>query len=120
MCQGSFRAAGTTSFVLLFSLLMAEAAPTITSFTPALGKPGTQVVISGSAFSMATQVKFDTAVADFNPASDGQMVATVPLDATTGPIRVTNPSGLGNSSANFTVAPRIAKLDPTRGATNTT
>src|SRR5213592_3371764 len=102
MCQGSFRAAGTTSFVLLFSLLMAEAAPTVTSFTPALGKPGTQVVINGSGFSTATQVKFDTAVADFTAVSDNQMLATVPVDATTGPIRVTNPSGLGNSSSNFT------------------
>src|SRR6266487_5840471 len=120
MRQGSFRAAGTTSFVFLFSLLVAEAAPTVTSFTPALGKPGTQVVISGSGFSTATQVKFDTAVADFSAASDNQMVATVPGDAATGPIRVTNPSGLGNSSSNFTVAPRITELDPARGATNTT
>src|SRR5207244_10242121 len=30
-----------------------------------------------------------------------------------------NPSGLGHSSSNFIVAPRITKLDPTRGATNT-
>src|SRR6266487_5634402 len=104
MCQGSFRAVGMASFVFLFSLLMAEAAPTVTSFTPALGKPGTQVVISGSGFSTATEVKFDTAFADFSAASDKQMVATVPLDATTGPIRVTNPTGLGNSSANFAAA----------------
>src|SRR6058998_3938339 len=120
MRQGHFRAAGTASFVFLFSFLMAEAAPTIASFAPALGKPGTQVIIRGSGFSTATEVKFDTAFADFSAASDSQMVATVPQDATTGPIRVTNPSGLGNSSSNFTVAPRIAKLDPTRGATNTT
>src|SRR2546428_7823013 len=118
MRQGHFRAAGTASFVFLFSLLMAEAAPTITSFTPALGKPGTQVIIRGSGFSTATEVKFDTAFADFSAASDSQMVTTVPVDATTGPIRVTNPSGLGNSISNFTEAPSIAKLDPTRRATN--
>src|SRR5216117_1063102 len=120
MRQGSFRPAGTASFVFLVCLLTAEAAPTVTSFTPALGKPGTQIVISGSGFSTATQVKFDTAVADFSAASDNRMVATVPGDATTGPIRVTNPTGPGNSSASFTVAPRITDLDPTRGATNTT
>src|SRR6266567_3804366 len=120
MRQGSFRAAGTASFVFLFSLLMAEAAPTVTSFTPALGKPGTQVVINGSGFSAATEVKFDTGFADFSAASDNQMVATVPVDATTGPIRVTNPTGAGNSSATFIIAPRITELDPTRGATNTT
>src|SRR6266487_6262144 len=120
MRQGSFRAAGTASFVFLFSLLLAEAAPTVTSFTPVLGKPGTQVVINGSGFSTATEVKFDTAFADFSAVSDNQMVATVPADATTGPIRVTNPTGAGSSSANFTVAPRITELDPARGATNTT
>ena len=120
MRQGSFRPAGTASFVFLVCLLTAEAAPTVTSFTPALGKPGTQVVISGSGFSTATQVKFDSAVADFSAASDNQIVTTVPGDATTGPIRVTNPSGLGNSSSNFAVAPRISELDPTRGAINTT
>src|SRR5436190_5101739 len=119
MWKGSFRAAGTTSFVFLFSLLVAEAAPTVTSFTPALGKPGTQVVISGSGFSTATGVNFDTAFADFSAVSDNQMVATVPVDATTGPIRVTNPTGAGSSIANFTVAPRITELNPTRGATNT-
>ena len=119
MRQGSFCVAGMAVFVFLFSLLMAEAAPTVTSFTPALGKPGTQVVINGSGFSTATQVTFDTVVADFTAASDNQMVATVPVDAMTGPIRVTNPSGLGNSSSNFSVAPRITELDPPRGATNT-
>src|SRR2546425_58980 len=119
MRQGSFCVAGMAIFVFLFSLLMAEAAPTVTSFTPALGKPGTQVVINGSGFSTATQVTFDTVVADFTAASDNQMVATVPVDAMTGPIRVTNPSGLGNSSSNFSVAPRITELDPPRGATNT-
>src|SRR6266496_5502200 len=115
MWKGSFRAAGTTSFVFLFSLLVAEAAPTVTGFTPALGKPGTQIVISGSGFSTATEVKFDTAFADFSAASDSQMVATVPVDATSGPIRVTNPTGLGNSSATFLVGPRITEFDPTRG-----
>src|SRR5438132_361266 len=84
MCQGSFRAAGTASFVFLFGLSMAETAPTVNSFTPALGKPGTQVVINGSGFSTATEVKFDTAFSDFSAASDNQMVATVPVDATTG------------------------------------
>src|SRR2546425_3287391 len=120
MRQGSIGAVGAASFVFLFSLLMAEAVPTVISFAPALGKPGTQVVINGSGFSTATQVKFDTAVADFSAASDNQMVATVPADATTGPIRVTNTTGPGNSSATFLVAPRITEFDPTRGATNST
>src|SRR6185503_1571581 len=120
MRQGSSCPAGAASFVFLFSLLLAEAAPTVTSFTPALGTPGTQVVINGSGFLTVTEVKFGTAFADFAGASDNRMIATVPLDATTGPIRVTNPTGAVNSSATFMVAPRITELDPTRGATNTT
>ncbi len=108
------------NLVFLFSLLVAEAAPTVTSFTPVLGRPGIQVVINGSGFSTATEVEFDTAIADFNALSDNQLIAIVPVDATTGPIRVTNPTGPGNSGANFTVAPRITALDPARGATNTT
>src|SRR5262245_57584892 len=97
MRQWPFHTAITASFVFLFSWSLAEAAPTVTSFVPALGKPGTQVTINGSGFSTATQVRFDTAVADFSAASETQMIATVPPDATTGPIRVTNPTGLGNS-----------------------
>src|SRR5438552_239849 len=77
MRQGSFRAAGTASFVFLVGLLTAEAAPTVTSFTPVLGKPGTQVVISGSGFSTATQVKFDTAA---NPSPPGRR--TTPTEHT--------------------------------------
>jgi uncharacterized repeat protein (TIGR01451 family) len=120
MRQRRFRSANTASFVLLFTGLVGEAAPTVTDFTPALGKPGTQVVIRGSGFSTATEVKFDTAVADFSAASDGQMIATVPPDATSGPIRVTNPTGPGASISSFLVAPRISDLEPPRGATNTT
>ena len=74
MRQGSFCVAGMAIFVFLFSLLMAEAAPTVTSFTPALGKPGTQVVINGSGFSTATQVTFDTVVADFTAADRKSVV----------------------------------------------
>jgi len=119
MCQRCFRAAGTASFIFLLSLVMTKAASTVTSFAPAQGKPGTQVVISGSGFSTATEVKFDTAFADFTAASDNRMIATVPGDATSGPIRVTNPTGPGASSGNFLVAPRITLVDPARGATNT-
>ena len=105
---------------MLSALLTAQAAPSVTGFTPVLGKPGTQVVISGSGFSTATQVQFDSTVADFSAGSDNQIIATVPPDATTGPIRVTNPTGTGNSGASFFVAPRISELAPVRGATNTT
>ena len=96
----------------------AWAAPVVTGFSPTQGKPGTQVVITGSGFSAATVVTFNTASADFIVSSDTRMVATVPVDATIGPLRVTNPTGTAVSSASFIVAPRIIGFSPARSATN--
>src|SRR5712671_2145029 len=113
--------AGILALVLQFLLPAAAAAavPTVNIFSPMQGKPGTQVVINGSGFLAATLVTFDTTPADFIASSDTRMTATVPLDATPGPIRVTNPTGTGASSATFVVAPRITGFSPHRGATNT-
>src|SRR5882762_1759114 len=114
MRMRSLRPAGALALILQFYLTgpVAWAAPVVTSFSPAIGRPGTQVVINGSGFSTATQVKFDVEIADFNVASDTRMSATVPVDATSGQIRVTNPTGTGVSSGNFLVAPRISGFSP--------
>jgi uncharacterized repeat protein (TIGR01451 family) len=116
-----FHRARTTALILHLFLWtpLTWAAPTVGSFSPTQGKPGTQVVINGSGFSTATEVKFDTTLADFNATSDNRMVATVPVDATTGQIRVTNPTGVGASGGSFLVTPRISDFLPSRGATNT-
>src|SRR5207249_10776038 len=93
MRRRSLRFAGALALILQIYLAgpVTWAAPVVSSFSPATGRPGTQVVINGSGFSTATQVKFDTTIADFNVTSDARMAATVPLDATSGQIRVTNP-----------------------------
>jgi len=116
-----FHRAKTVALILQCSLWtpLTRAAPTVGSISPTQGKPGTQVVINGSGFSTATEVKFDTTLADFIATSDSRMVATVPVDATTGQIRVTNPTGVGASGGSFLVIPRISDLSPGRGATNT-
>ena len=121
MRRRSLRFAGALALILQIYLAgpVTWAAPIVSSFSPATGRPGTQVVINGSGFSTATQVKFDTTIADFNVTSDARMAATVPLDATSGQIRVTNPTGTGVSSGNFLVAPRISGFSPLRSATNT-
>src|SRR5437016_692710 len=98
---------------------VAWAAPVVTSFSPTQGKPGTQIVIIGSGFSTATLVKFNTSAADFTVSSDTRMMATVPGDATIGPLRVTNPTGTAVSGASFIVAPRISGFSPARSGTNT-
>jgi uncharacterized repeat protein (TIGR01451 family) len=97
----------------------ALAAPSVGSFSPTQGKPGTQVVINGSEFSAATKVAFNSTPADFIVTAANRIVATVPPDATTGKIRVSvSPALFGESSTSFLVAPRITEVDPLRSATN--
>ena len=78
--------------------------PSISSFTPNSGPPGTQVTINGNNFTGATQVAFNGVVASaFTVGSNTQISATVPTSATTGKIGVTTPDGTALSSGNFTV-----------------
>lgn len=108
-------------FIPLFCLtaMAAHAAPAVATFSPAMGQPGTQVIVSGSGFSTATIVQFDAAIADFVATADNRLVTTVPLNATTGKIRVTNPTGTGVSGPDFVVAPRITEFTPLRSAPGT-
>lgn len=78
--------------------------PSISSFTPNNGPPGTQVTINGNNFNGVTQVAFNGVVASaFSFVSNTQISATVPTSATTGTISVTTPEGAASSSSNFTV-----------------
>lgn len=79
------------------------AAPVVSSLSPTSGVRGIQVTITGANFSGATTVQFNGATAVFSVSTATQIMATVPAGATTGAITVTNPGGIGASSANFTV-----------------
>jgi len=81
----------------------AGALPVISSFTPASGPAGTTVTINGSAFTGATAVRFNGTAANFTVNSDGEITATVPAGATSGPIAVATPAGSGTSAGSFTV-----------------
>jgi hypothetical protein len=96
-------------------------APTITGFTPMSGPVGTSVTISGTNFTGATAVAFNTVSASFIVTSDTAIQATVPAGATTGPLSVTTPGGTAVSANNFTVVnpPTITSFAPTRGPVGT-
>jgi hypothetical protein len=107
------------ALLLLFPVLVAPAAAiTITGFTPSSGQPGNLVTITGTGFTSATTVAFNNAAptfAAFMINSSTQLVAVVPLGATTGLLAV---NGVA-SSGTFTVAPAITGFSPQTGASPT-
>ncbi len=87
-----------------WSLDITTNAPTVASFSPAAGKPGTQVVITGTNLTGATGVAFGGVPATSVVAnSSTQVTATVPKGAATGPVSVTTPAGTASSTSKFVV-----------------
>jgi hypothetical protein len=81
-----------------------QSAPGIASFTPSCGPVGTTVVISGVNLIQTAKVAFDGVEATtFNVNTNTQVTATVPANATTGPITITTPIGSSTSGTSFTV-----------------
>jgi hypothetical protein len=97
--------------------------PSISSFLPSSGPPGTAVTINGSGFTGTSAVKFNGAAATYAVNSDTKITATVPINATTGKISVTNSLGTAVSTQTFTVTkpppPRITSFTPTVGRAGT-
>lgn len=94
------------------------AAPTITALNPTSGLVSATVTITGTNFTGATGVKFNTTVAPtFTVVSATQLTVKVPTGATSGPVSVTTPGGTGVSVGAFTVlqAPTITSLSPASG-----
>ena len=78
-------------------------APAITKFSPASGKPGTSVTITGTHLAGASKVTFNGTAATITSAHPAEIVVKVPSGATTGKITVTTPGGTAASAANFKV-----------------
>ena len=81
--------------------------PTIFGFEPGSGPVGTLVTMSGINFFEATAVTFNGISQPLfvvNPAGT-QLTTVVPIDAVTGQVSVTTPSGSGASTNNFNVTP---------------
>lgn len=77
--------------------------PIIDSFSPSKGKIGTGITISGKNLSRVIAVQFNGINASFKIESDEKITATVPANATDGPITVTNRGGSVISRSNFDV-----------------
>jgi hypothetical protein len=85
--------------------LVRAAAPTIVSFSPTSGGPGTVVTVSGTDLAGATAVTFGGASATFRCCRGGSIRATVPAGVATGPIEVTTAEGTAVSTTDFLVLP---------------
>ena len=79
--------------------------PIVSGFSPTQGAVGTQVTISGSNFTGANAVTFNTtSTTTFTVNNDNSITMNVPSGATTGLVSVTTPlGGTGSSTTKFTV-----------------
>jgi hypothetical protein len=85
--------------------------------SPATGLPGTTVTLSGEALAGVSTVLFNGQSAEFTSGADpdSEIVATVPLHATTGPIVVITQSGNLRSMDSFTVPVLLGMAQPGNG-----
>jgi subtilisin-like proprotein convertase family protein len=96
--------------------------PTLSSFAPATGAPGTTVVLTGTNLTGATSVSFaGTAAAAFTVNSPTTITATVPAGAASGPITVQTPNGSATTSTSFqtTPPPTVSAASPGSGKVGT-
>ncbi len=77
--------------------------PRVDAFAPLLGPVGTTVTVSGYNFTGTTAVRFNGVNAGFSSVTDTQLVTVVPIGASTGPLTVVTPDGIGAGPVNFTV-----------------
>ena len=76
--------------------------PSIASFTPAKGKTGATLTITGANLTGATTVKIGGVAAKFKVVSATKVTATVSAKAKSGKVTVVAPAGTATSSTSFT------------------
>jgi large repetitive protein len=92
----------------------------ISGFSPTSGPPGTSVLIQGANFTGVREVRFENSPAVFTVLSSIRISATVPLDATSGPINIIAVNSSASSTAHFLVTPRITSFFPETGVAGET
>ena len=93
--------------------------PVITSFNPASGRTGTNVVITGTNLLGTTSLLFNGLPAIITQTNNNQLTAVVPVNAITGPLTLTAPGGGFPTSSNFVVLPTITNFSPSFGVIGT-
>lgn len=103
--NGGTATGGETAHGVVFKVDagVAPPSPSIVAFGPSHGAAGTKVVIHGAHLVGTTAVAFAGASASIQVLNTGNVIATVPQGATTGPLTLTNAGGTATSKRNFTV-----------------
>jgi hypothetical protein len=78
--------------------------PKVLSFSPSQGAIGSSITITGSNFTTATGAEIDgTAIDSFTVVDDATITGAIGIGTTTGKVTVTNPTGTGESLADFVI-----------------
>jgi len=95
--------------------------PEIDSFEPLGGPVGSLVTLHGHFLSSVTQVQFNSIPASIISVLPLRLQTVVPNNATTGRIRVTTNSGVGESATDFFVGspPMVSSAEPDSGKSRT-
>lgn len=96
------------------------APPVITGFSPATGRSGTNVIVSGTNFLGTTSILFgSTPATDFTVLSNNAIRAAVPTGAQTGILLLMATGGSFPTTSNFVVQPTIYGFTPGFGPVGT-
>ena len=103
--------AGTGTSATPFTVL---APPVVTALSPASGRVGTVVTVTGTALSGAMRLTLNgVVVPGFSVVNATSVTFTVPAGATSGPVVVTTAGGVSNATQRFTVTVVSATVDTT-------
>src|SRR5262249_581707 len=96
------------------------APPVITGISPAAGRTGTNVILTGTNFLGTTSVLFgSTPATDFTVLSNNAVRVGVPTGAQTGTLLLMAPAGSFPTTSNFVVQPTIFGFTPAFGPVGT-
>jgi hypothetical protein len=114
---------GASSYTTTSNFTVTTDAPFVASFSPASGVRGQSVTVTGANFNALSTpaIQFNGVAATYQaPTSTTELIATVPADASSGPISVLNSHGSGTSAAPFYLQPWITSLSSPSAIVNAT